>query len=346
MAAQLQQSQAAATTGVHEIEAEDTFQDIELLQNHGINVADIKKLKAAGICTVKGIQMVTKKKLCNIKGLSEAKVDKMKEAVIKVCGANSGFRTALQQSLSRKNIFRISTGSNELNKLLGGGLESMAITEVFGEFRTGKTQLSHTLCVTTQLPGEGGFTGGKIIYIDTENTFRPDRLRPVADRYNLDQDAVLDNVLYARAYTSEQQMELLDFVCAKFHEEPGVFKLLIVDSLMALFRVDFSGRGELAERQQSLAQMLSKLQKISEEYNVAVLVTNQMTSDPGATMSFQADPKKPIGGNIVAHASTTRISLRKGRGELRIAKIYDSPDLPESEATFAITAGGLDDAKD
>ena len=175
---------------------------------------------------------------------------------------------------------------------------------------------------------------------------RPDRLRPVADRYNLDQEAVLDNVLYARAYTSEQQMELLDFVCAKFHEEPGVFKLLIVDSLMALFRVDFSGRGELAERQQSLAQMLSKLQKISEEYNVAVLVTNQMTSDPGATMSFQADPKKPIGGNIVAHASTTRVSLRKGRGELRIAKIYDSPDLPESEATFAITAGGLDDAKD
>jgi len=321
-------------------------QDIELLQNHGINVADIKKLKAAGICTVKGIQMVTKKKLCNIKGLSEAKVDKMKEAVIKVCGASSGFRTALQQSQCRKNIFRISTGSMELNKLLGGGLESMAITEVFGEFRTGKTQLSHTLCVTTQLPGEGGFTGGKIIYIDTENTFRPDRLRPVADRYNLDQEAVLDNVLYARAYTSEQQMELLDFVCAKFHEEPGVFKLLIVDSLMALFRVDFSGRGELAERQQSLAQMLSKLQKISEEYNVAVLVTNQMTSDPGATMSFQADPKKPIGGNIVAHASTTRISLRKGRGELRIAKIYDSPDLPESEATFAITAGGLDDAKD
>ena len=258
-----------------------------MLQNHGINVADIKKLKAAGICTVKGIQMVTKKKLCNIKGLSEAKVDKMKEAVIKVCGANSGFRTALQQSQARKNIFRISTGSMELNKLLGGGLESMAITEVFGEFRTGKTQLSHTLCVTTQLPGEGGFTGGKIIYIDTENTFRPDRLRPVADRYNLDQEAVLDNVLYARAYTSEQQMELLDFVCAKFHEEPGVFKLLIVDSLMALFRVDFSGRGELAERQQSLAQMLSKLQKISEEYNVAVLVTNQMTSDPGATMSFQ-----------------------------------------------------------
>merc|ERR1712183_599671 len=151
----MEQVQPVAT--IHE-EEDSIYQDIVLLQNHGINVADIKKLKAAGICTVKGIQMVTKKKLCNIKGLSEAKVDKMKEAVIKVCGANSGFRKALQQSHCRKNIFRISTGSMELNKLLGGGLESMAITEVFGEFRTGKTQLAHTLCVTTQLPGEGGFT--------------------------------------------------------------------------------------------------------------------------------------------------------------------------------------------
>ena len=337
--------QAQTTATIHE-EEDSFYQDIEMLQNHGINVADIKKLKTAGICTVRGIQMVTKKKLCNIKGLSEAKVDKMKEAVLKICGANAGFCTALQQSLNRRNIFRLTTGSTELNKLLGGGLESMAITEVFGEFRTGKTQLAHTLCVTTQLPGEAGYTGGKVIYIDTENTFRPDRLRPIADRFNLDQEAVLDNVLYSRAYTSEQQMELLDFVCAKFHEEPGIFKLLIVDSVMALFRVDFSGRGELAERQQSLAQMLSKLQKISEEYNVAVLITNQMTSDPGATMSFQADPKKPIGGNIIAHASTTRISLRKGRGEMRVAKIYDSPDLPESEATFSITSGGLDDAKD
>lgn len=246
----------------------------------------------------------------------------------------------------RKQVFRITTGSQELDKLLGGGMESMAITEAFGEFRTGKTQLSHTLCVTSQLPGANGYTGGKVVFIDTENTFRPDRLRAIADRFNLDQNAVLDNVLYARAYTSEHQYELMDFVAAKFYEESGVFKLLIVDSIMALFRVDFSGRGELADRQQKLAQMLSRLQKIAEEYNVAVFVTNQMTADPGATMSFQADPKKPIGGNILAHASTTRISLRKGRGETRIAKIYDSPDLPESEATFAITGGGINDAKE
>ncbi|XP_041337551.1 meiotic recombination protein DMC1/LIM15 homolog isoform X5 [Pyrgilauda ruficollis] len=290
-------------------------------------------------------------------------------------GIEPGFLTAFEYSEKRKMVFHISTGSQEFDKLLGGGIESMAITEAFGEFRTGKTQLSHTLCVTAQLPGPG-YTGGKIIFIDTENTFRPDRLRDIADRFNVDHEAVLDNVLYARAYTSEHQMELLDYVAAKFHEEAGIFKLLvqdfcmltvlrisvpvffcyiylpsmitmqIIDSIMALFRVDFSGRGELAERQQKLAQMLSRLQKISEEYNVAVFVTNQMTADPGATMTFQADPKKPIGGHILAHASTTRISLRKGRGELRIAKIYDSPEMPENEATFAITAGGIGDAKE
>lgn len=321
------------------------FQDIEVLQSHGINVADIKKLKQAGICTIKGIQMCTKKKLCNIKGISEVKVDKIKEVAVKV-SRDKTFLTALEYAEERKMCFRISTGSHDLDMLLGGGLESMAISEAFGEFRTGKTQLSHTLCVTAQLPGANGYTGGKVMFIDTENTFRPDRLRSIANRFNLDQEAVLDNVLYARAYTSEHQFELLDFVAAKFHEEMGVFKLLVVDSIMALFRVDFSGRGELADRQQKLAQMLSRLQKMSEEYNVAVFITNQMTADPGATMSFQADPKKPIGGHILAHASTTRISLRKGRGELRIAKIYDSPDLPENEATFAITGGGIADAKE
>ncbi|XP_066291562.1 meiotic recombination protein DMC1/LIM15 homolog [Branchiostoma lanceolatum] len=340
----MQQDQVVEEEVQNEDDDDSFFQDIDMLQNQGINAADLKKLKSAGICTIRGIQMTTRKRLCNIKGISEAKMDKIKEAAAKL--GDAGFMTALEYSDRRKTVFKIQTGSSELDKLLGNGIESMAITEVFGEFRTGKTQLSHTLCVSCQLPGPGGYAGGKVVFIDTENTFRPDRLKPIADRFNLDHEAMLDNVLYARAYTSEHQMELLDYVAAKFHEEPGVFKLLIVDSIMALFRVDFSGRGELADRQQKLAQMLSRLQKISEEYNVAVFVTNQMTADPGATMSFQADPKKPIGGNILAHASTTRISLRKGRGENRIAKIYDSPDMPESEATFAISNGGICDAKD
>ncbi|CAM1302493.1 DMC1 (predicted) [Pycnogonum litorale] len=328
-----------------ELDEEDSlFQDIDALQSHGINVVDIKKLKSAGICTVKGILMTTKRKLCAVKGLSEAKVEKIKEVSSKL--VDPGFLTATEVSEKRKNVFKLSTGSQELDKLLGGGVESMSITEAFGEFRTGKTQLSHTLCVSCQLPRQNGYSGGKAIFIDTENTFRPDRLRNIADRFNLDPNAVLDNILYARAYNSEHQQEILDHVAVRFHEEQGIFKLLVIDSVMALFRVDYSGRGELADRQQKLAQMLSKVQKISEEYNIAVFITNQMTSDPGATMSFQADPKKPIGGHILAHASTTRLSFRKGRGEVRIAKIYDSPDMPENEASFAITLGGIADAKD
>jgi meiotic recombination protein DMC1 len=348
MAAQVSAGGDVAESVVQQQEVEvegDFFIDVDQLQSQGINVADLKKLKGAGICTTRGLKMITKKKLCNIKGLSEAKVDKIKEAMMKM-SSSSGFVTALQASMNRRAVFKLSTGSQEFDKLLGGGVESMSITECFGEFRTGKTQISHTLCVTTQMPGPNGYTGGKVVYLDTENTFRPDRLRPIADRFNLDQEAVLDNVIYARAYTSEQQMEYLDMIAAKMNEEPNVFKLLIVDSIMALFRVDFSGRGELADRQQHLAQMMSRLQKISEEYNVTVFITNQMTADPGAALSFVADPKKPIGGNILAHASTTRLYLRKGRGETRVAKIYDSPDLPESEATFAITNGGINDAKD
>ncbi|XP_062476487.1 meiotic recombination protein DMC1/LIM15 homolog isoform X3 [Pezoporus occidentalis] len=286
---------------------ESFFQDIDLLQKHGINVADIKKLKSVGICTIKGIQMTTRRALCNVKGLSEAKVDKIKEAANKLI--EPGFLTASEYSEKRKMVFHITTGSQEFDKLLGGGIESMAITEAFGEFRTGKTQLAHTLCVLfwngVLLFSEHGLYKKKSLTLT--NTSRPDRLRDIADRFSLDHDAVLDNVLYARAYTSEHQMELLDYVAAKFHEEADIFKLLIIDSIMALFRVDFSGRGELAERQQKLAQMLSRLQKISEEYNVAVFVTNQMTADPGATMT---------------------------------------PEMPENEATFAITAGGVGDAKE
>ena len=129
-------------------------------------------------------------------------------------------------------------------------------------------------------------------------------------------------------------MDLITLVAAKFAEEPGIYKLLVVDSIINLFRTDFSGRGELGERQQKLNVMLSRLIKVAEEYNVAVFITNQMMSDPGATMTFVADPKKPVGGHVLAHASTTRIYLRKGRNEQRVAKIYDSPDMPEAEATY------------
>ncbi|CAL5392750.1 unnamed protein product [Camellia sinensis] len=292
---------------------EDLFEAIDKLIAHGINAGDVKKLQDAGIYTCNGLMMHTKKNLTGIKGLSEAKVDKICEAVEKIV---------------RKSVVRITTGSQALDELLGGGIETRAITETFGEFRSGKTQLAHTLCVSTQLPSSMHGGNGKVAYIDTEGTFRPDRIVPIAERFGMDAGAVLDNIIYARAYTYEHQYNLLLGLAAKMSEEP--FRLLIVDSVIALFRVDFTGRGELADRQQKLAQMLSRLIKIAEEFNVAVYMTNQVIADPGGGV-FISDPKKPAGGHVLAHAATIRLMFRKGKGEQRVCKIagkLESPALP------------------
>lgn len=323
---------------------EEEILSIEQLQDHGISMSDILKLKQTGICTIKGLLMMTRRNLSKIKGLSEIKVDKMKEAANKIIA--NGFISAIEYADKRELINRITTGCSDLDNILGGGIQTMSITEVFGEFRTGKTQMAHTLCITVQLEEESGGCKGKVAYIDTEGTFRPERLKEIAERFNLDPEETLENVIYARAYNSEHQIELLNNLSIKFAEESGKFKLLIIDSIISLFRTDFSGRGELGERQQKLNLLLAKLLRLADEFNLAVFITNQMMADPGATMTFVADPKKPIGGHVLAHASTTRLYLRKGRNETRVAKIYDSPDVAESEAIYAITSGGIDNVSE
>ncbi|KAI6683634.1 hypothetical protein NL676_029547 [Syzygium grande] len=311
---------------------EDLFETIDKLISQGINAGDVKKLQDAGIYTCNGLMMHTKKHLTGIKGLSEAKVDKICEAAEKI--VNFGYITGSDALLRRKSVVRITTGSQALDELLCGGIETLAITEAFGEFRSGKTQLAHTLCVTTQLPTHMRGGNGKVAYIDTEGTFRPDRIVPIAERFGMDPGAVLDNIIYARAYTYEHQYNLLLGLAAKMSEEP--FRLLIVDSVIALFRVDFTGRGELAERQQKLAQMLARLIKIAEEFNVAVYMTNQVVADPGGGV-FISDPKKPAGGHVLAHAATIRLMFRKGKGEQRVCKVFDAPNLPEAEAISFLT---------
>lgn len=256
-----------------------------------------------------------------------------------------GFTTATEYHRRRSELISITTGSKQLDTLLGGGIETGSITEVFGEFRTGKSQLCHTLAVTCQLPVDMGGGEGKCLYIDTEGTFRPARLLSIAGRYGLDGTVALDNVAYARAYNADHQLELLKVAAAMMAESR--FSLLIVDSIMALYRTDFSGRGELSARQTHVAKYMRTLQRLADEFGIAVVMTNQVVAqvDGGAGM-FNPDPKKPIGGNIIAHASTTRLSLRKGRGPQRICKIYDSPSLPESECIFAIYEDGIGDPED
>lgn len=285
----------------------------------------------------------TRRNLLKIKGLSEVKVEKVKEAAGKIIQV--GFIPATIQADIRRRVFAISTGSKQLDSVLGGGVMTMSITEVFGEFRCGKTQMSHTLCVTAQLPRELGGGEGKVAYIDTEGTFRPERIKQIAARYDLDPEACLENVSYARALNSEHQMELTEQLGSELSS--GEYRLLIVDSIMANFRVDYCGRGELNERQQKLNQHLSRLNRISEEYNIAVFMTNQVQSDPGASALFAgADGRKPVGGHVLAHASATRILLRKGRGDERVAKLQDSPDMPERECVYIIGEKGITDAED
>ena len=190
---------------------------------------------------------------------------------------------------------------------------------------------------------EGGGCA-KVAWIDTEGTFRPDRIEKIAERFNLDAEAVLDNILVAKTFTHEMMTNCLVALAARFSEEP--FKLLIIDSIMAHFRVDFTGRGELSERQQKLGQFCSKLQKIADEFNIAVVYTNQVQADPSGMSFAGMDPKKAIGGHVLAHASDTRISLRKGKGDSRVGKITDSPWRAEGEAMYMITEGGINDSTD
>jgi len=339
--------QAQEVAGGAQVQAQEVEEQfgpllVATLEQHGIAANDVKKLMAAGIYTVESVVYAPKKKLMEVKGVSEQKADKIQLEAMKL--VPTGFTTATEMHLKRSQIIQITTGSKELDKLLNGGFETGSITELFGEFRTGKSQLCHTIAVTCQLPIDNGGAEGKCLYIDTMGTFRPERLLAVAERFGLQGNDVLDNVAYARAYNSDHQLTLLSQAAAMMSESR--YAVVVVDSATALYRTDYSGREELSSRQMHLAQFLRTLLRLADEFGVAVVITNQVVAQVDGGAMFQADPKKPIGGNIMAHASTTRISLRKGRGEQRVAKIYDSPCLPEGEATFAINPDGVGDARD
>ncbi|CAA0842155.1 DNA repair protein RAD51 homolog 1 [Striga hermonthica] len=315
---------------------------IEQLQASGIAALDVKKLKEAGFWTVESVAYTPRKDLLQIKGISDAKVDKIIEAASKLVPL--GFTSASELHAQRLEIIQITSGSKELDKILEGGIETGSITELYGEFRSGKTQLCHTLCVTCQLPLDQGGGMGKAMYIDAEGTFRPQRLLQIADRFGMNGAEVLENVAYARAYNTDHQSRLLLEAASMMVDTR--FALMVVDSATALYRTDFSGRGELSARQMHLAKFLRSLQKLADEFGVAVVITNQVVAQVDGSAIFAGPQIKPIGGNIMAHATTTRLALRKGRGEERICKVVSSPCLPEAEARFQITADGVTDAKE
>jgi len=240
----------------------------------------------------------------------------------------------------RKKIGKISTGSKALDDLLGGGIETQAITEAYGAFGSGKSQIGFQLSVNVQLPPEKGGLNGNCLFIDTEATFRPERIRQIAESMGLEPEKALKNIFVARAYNSDHEIFLVE-KSNEIIKEKNI-KLLIIDSLTSHFRADYVGRGELAPRQQKLNKLLHNLQRLSDSFNIAVFVTNQVLANPAILFG---DPTRPIGGHVLAHQATYRVYLRKSSGEKRIAKMMDSPNLPPGECVFKIVPEGIRDIK-
>lgn len=303
----------------------------------GVGEATLKKLIKAGFSSLESIAYTPPSIIQEESGLGDKTTAKLIKASMDKL--DIGFKSAEVVWEHRRNIARITTGSQELDNLFGGGIETGCVIEFFGEFRTGKTQLAHMLCVNVQLPKEDGGLNGNALYIDTEGTFRPERIIQMAEGLDLDHKKVLKNIVFGRAYNSDHQILLIKEATNLIKEKN--IKLIIVDSLIGHFRSEYVGRGTLANRQQTINTHLHDLLRLTDIFpELCVIVTNQVQSKPDV---FYGNPTVAAGGNIVAHGSTIRVYLRKGKGEQRVAKMIDAPHLPEGEAVFSITENGITD---
>ncbi len=308
----------------------------ELEDLPGIGEVTAERLRAKGFGEFAAIAAASPHDLAEAGefGVESAKkaIEAAKEAV------EVGFETADIVFERRKNINKIKTGSSALDDLLGGGIETMGITEMYGKFGSGKSQLGFQLTVNVQRSIEDGGLAGQVLFIDSEATFRPERIVQMAQAQGMDPDTVLKNIHVARAENSDHQILLIE----KSEEliQKNNIKLVVIDSLTSHFRADYLGRGALSERQQKLNKHVHELQKLSEKFNLAVYVTNQVMDNPGILFG---DPTTPIGGHVLAHMSTYRLYVRKSKEDKRIARLVDSPNMPEGEAVFKVTPKGIGD---
>lgn len=319
--------------------------DFDLSDLEGVGPVTKKKLQEAGVHNMMDIVVRGPVELEEISGMSTETCDKIvtlsRKQLTESGAITKDFLSAAELYKRRQAIGKITTSTNALDNLLLGGVETQAITEVFGEFGSGKTQFCHTMCVTVQKSLEEGGLEGGVLYIDTEGTFRPERIVSIAQAHNMDPQQALDNIIVARAYNSAHQVLILEEAGKIIQEEK--IKLIISDSTTGLFRSEYLGRGTLASRQQKLGRYIRLLGRIAETYNCAVIATNQVSSNPD---SFFGDPTRPVGGNIIGHASTYRIYFKKGGKNKRIAKIIDSPHHPMSEEVFELGQQGIMDTED
>ena len=323
----------------------------------GVGPATEEKLREAGYDSYASLAVASPGELSNTADVGESTAADIVRAARKEADVGK-FETGTEVLRRRGEIGKLSWGVPEVDDLLGGGVETQSITEVYGEFGAGKSQVTHQLAVNVQLPREHGGAEGSAIFVDSEDTFRPERiddmvrglpeevkhdamaLHQVRDEEEL-LESVLENIHVAKAFNSNHQMllaEKADELVKEHADSEWPIRVVCVDSLTAHFRSEYVGRGKLAERQQKLNKHLHDLVRLGSLHNVAVLVTNQVQSNPDA---FFGDPTKPIGGNILGHTSTFRMYLRKSKGTKRIVRLVDAPNLADGEAVMRVEEAGL-----
>jgi len=343
-------------------------EDLEELP--GVGPATAEKLQDNGFDSFQGIAVASPGELSNTADIGESSAADIISAAREAADIG-GFETGAAVLERREQIGKLSWGVGEVDDLLGGGVETQSITEVYGEFGAGKSQVTHQLAVNVQLPTEHGGLEGSAIFVDSEDTFRPERiddmvrglpdeaieatmvLHGVAEADDADAgdedvvtelvEAILDKIHVAKAFNSNHQILLAEKaqeIAGESQDDEFPVRLLCVDSLTAHFRAEYVGRGELAERQQKLNKHLHDLMRVGDLNNTAVVVTNQVAANPD---SFFGDPTQPIGGNILGHTSTFRMYLRKSKGNKRIVKLVDAPNLADGEAVMRVSGDGLVD---
>lgn len=308
----------------------------------GVGVSTAAKLRAQGYTSIEYIAITPPEQLSQDTGIGKATAEKIVKAAREAIGSFLKFERGDEIFKRYISSPRLTSGCRALDDILGGGFESRAITEIFGPYGSGKTQICHQLAVTVQLPREEGGLEGACLYIDTENSFRPQRIKLIAERFGLDPNEALHNVIRGAAFNSHHQM-LLIREARKFIKDENI-KLIIVDSLTSNFRSEYVGRETLAVRQQLLNVHMHDLLRLSLAFDLVVVVTNQVMARPDAVFMFE--PTIHVGGHIVAHTSTTRISLRSSRDNIRVARVVASPHLPIREAVFKITERGIEDVEE
>ncbi len=311
--------------------------NISLEELPGVGPAISEKLRESGYKDIMAIAVASPKTLADECDIGEKKAQDIIEGA-KMYADVGGFESGEDIMERRKLIKKLTTGSKAFDELMGGGLESQSIAEFYGEFGSCKTQVCFQLAVNATLPEEMGGLDSEVIMIDTENTFRPERIVQMSEHLGVDPVETLKKIHVARAFNSHHQILLVE-KAGELAKEKKV-KLLIVDSLTSHFRAEYVGRGTLAERQQVLNRHMHDLLEFATLNNALIAVTNQVSSKPDA---FFGDPTRPIGGHIVGHTATFRVYLRKGKAGKRIARLVDSPNLPEGEAVFTITEDGIID---